>query len=77
MRLLVVLSVMFGYNASSQTVFVRECKQKEFHKTVPAGNYSGIAHIEGNKYAVVSDKSPNDGFFCFQYRCRFYFRRVD
>ena len=61
----VVLSVMFGYNASSQTVFVRECKQKEFHKTVPAGNYSGIAHIEGNKYAVVSDKSPNDGFFVF------------
>lgn len=62
---LVVLSVMLGYNVYAQTVFVRECEQKEFHKTVPAGNYSGITHIEGNKYAVVSDKSPNDGFFVF------------
>lgn len=45
---------------------VRECKQKAFPKAVPAGNYSGITHIGGNEYAVVSDKSETDGFFVFE-----------
>lgn len=48
-----------------QTEFIRENKQRSFKKTVPAGNYSGITHITGNKYAVVSDKSEYNGFYIF------------
>lgn len=53
-------------NASAQTTsvaVVRENEQVEFPDSVPAGNYSGIASLGGNYYAVVSDKSKTDGFF--------------
>lgn len=59
------LSVAFCCGVCAQTSLVRECGQKEFHGEVPPGNYSGIAHIGGNKYAVVSDKSATDGFYIF------------
>lgn len=29
---------------------------------IPAGNYSAIAHIDGNRYALVSDKQEADGW---------------
>ena len=29
---------------------------------IPAGNYSGITHIEGDRYALVSDKQEADGW---------------
>lgn len=38
-------------------------KQRKFPKTVPAGNYSGIAWLGGLKYAVANDKSPTTGFY--------------
>ncbi len=38
-------------------------KQHKFPKTVPAGNYSGIAWMGGNRYAVANDKSPTTGFY--------------
>lgn len=38
-------------------------KPQRFHKALPAGNYSGIAALGNNRYAVVSDKSEEDGFF--------------
>lgn len=38
-------------------------KPQRFHKVLPAGNYSGIAALGGNRYAVVSDKSEEEGFF--------------
>ena len=41
-------------------------RQQKFRSSVPPGNYSGIAHIGGNRYAVVSDKSPEDGFYIFR-----------
>lgn len=63
--LLSMLFSVFLYVSSAQTVVVRECEQKSFPGEVPAGNYSGIAHIGGNEYAVVSDKSDTDGFFVF------------
>ena len=44
---------------------VKVNKQQKFTKTVPPANYSGIAHIHGNLYAVVDDKSPRDGFYLF------------
>ena len=59
------LSVAFCCGVCAQTSLVRECGQKEFHGEVPPGNYSGIVHIGGNKYAVVSDKSATDGFYIF------------
>lgn len=36
--------------------------QHYFKKTVPPGNYSGLARIGGNRYAVVDDKPVADGF---------------
>ncbi len=32
---------------------------------IPSANYSGITHIEGTSYAVVSDKEANSGFYIF------------
>ena len=37
-------------------------KQRHYSSTVPAGNYSGIAWLGGERYAVVNDKSPTAGF---------------
>src|SRR5574344_2563909 len=45
--------------------FVSALSQQSFPRTVKAGNYSGITSISGNVYAVVDDKSPNDGFYLF------------
>ena len=38
-------------------------KPQKFHKMLPPGNYSGIAAIGDDRYAVVSDKSEEDGFY--------------
>ena len=45
---------------------VRENSQKAFRKTVAAGNYSGIAHLHDDIYAVVSDKSDSALYFNFR-----------
>ena len=45
---------------------VRENSQKAFPKTVAAGNYSGIAHLHNDIYAVVSDKSDSALYFNFR-----------
>lgn len=45
---------------------VRENSQKAFPKTVAAGNYSGIAHLHDDIYAVVSDKSDSVLYFNFR-----------
>lgn len=45
---------------------VREHPQKAFPKTVAAGNYSGIAHLQDDIYAVVSDKSDSALYFNFR-----------
>ena len=45
---------------------VRENPQKAFPKTVAAGNYSGIAHLHDDIYAVVSDKSDSVLYFNFR-----------
>lgn len=34
-------------------------------KDVPAGNYSGMVRLGGNRYALVSDKAENGGYFIF------------
>lgn len=47
---------------------VKKNGQHAYPKTIPAGNYSGIAWLGGEHYAVVSDKSADDGFFLFDIR---------
>ncbi len=37
--------------------------QRHFLNTVPAGNYSGITWLGGERYALVNDKSPTAGFY--------------
>ena len=64
--LFIVCVVMFCGFSNAQTTVVKDCRQVSFGKSVPAGNYSGITHLRGNEYAVVSDKSANDGFFIFE-----------
>ena len=44
---------------------VRENDQKAFPTYVPAANYSGITYLGDNHYAVVDDKSTDDGFEMF------------
>ena len=57
--------MIMATTSTAQTEFIRECGQHAFPKTVPPGNYSGITHIEKNRYAIVSDKSENNGFYVF------------
>ena len=45
----------------SQTL-VRANRQVHFKDSVPAGNYSGIAHLYDNVYALADDKAPYDGY---------------
>ena len=49
-------------------LFVPLCafSQQRFPKVIPAGNYSGICALGNDRYAVVSDKSVEDGFFVFR-----------
>lgn len=63
----VVVSLLFVLcqGARAQITVVQN-KQKAFPQTIPAGNYSGITWLGGNRYAVVSDKSEEDGFFVFE-----------
>ena len=44
---------------------VRVNRQHHFQSIVPKGNYSGLTWLGGDSYAVVSDKTPESGFFVF------------
>lgn len=45
---------------------VKEFPQRNFPKTVPPGNYSGITHLHDDVYAVVSDKSDSALYYNFR-----------
>ncbi len=45
----------------SQITMLRQQKLKKWG--IPAANYSGIAPLGGSRYAVVSDKQTEDGFY--------------
>ena len=55
-----IILLMATLQATAQQVV--QNKQRHFPKTVPAGNYSGIAWLGGDKYAVANDKSKTAGF---------------
>ena len=64
-----ILSIFLAFNllaGAQDWKVVRENPQKAFPKTVTAGNYSGIAHLHDDIYAVVSDKSDSALYFNFR-----------
>ena len=63
------LTIFLGFSllaGAQDWKVVRENSQKAFPKTVAAGNYSGIAHLYDDIYAVVSDKSDSALYFNFR-----------
>lgn len=60
------LLLLSDFVCAQEWHLVKEFPQKSFPKTVPAGNYSGITHLDGDLYAVVSDKSDSALFFNFR-----------
>ncbi len=55
----------FSQTEDSVLTVTKVHRQQSFGRTVPHGDYSGIAYIGNDRYAVVSDKSAEDGFFIF------------
>ena len=63
---LCLLSIFIPHFLFSQVPqLVRVNPQHYFQRTVPKGNYSGLTWLGGDRYAVVSDKAPQSGFFIF------------
>lgn len=62
---LAMVAVALCSLASAQTAV--ELKQQSLGKwRIGAAQYSGITALGGNRYAIVSDKEPTDGFFLFR-----------
>ena len=64
-----ILSIFLAFSllaGAQDWKVVRENPQKAFPKTVAAGNYSGIAHLHDDIYAVVCDKSDSALYFNFR-----------
>ena len=62
-----LLSSMFIFaTVHSQTIRVKEYPAYNLKKSVPKGNYSGIAKLDGDTYGVVCDKGSRDGYFKFR-----------
>ena len=66
--LLILTAFLSTLNITGQDTLsvIRINEQRNFPEEVPAGNYSGITYLGDSLYAVVSDKSPKDGFFIFK-----------
>ena len=59
--LYIIFGLLFSAMLSAQEVTLY--KQHNMKRWgIPAGNYSGITHIEGDRYALVSDKQEADGW---------------
>ncbi len=61
---LLLLISLFTFGQSVPRV-MKLHPQHHFPHSVPKGNYSGIAYIGSNQYAVVSDKAEKSGYFLF------------
>ena len=64
-----ILSIFLAFSllaGAQDWKVLRENPQRAFPKTVAAGNYSGIAHLHDDIYAVVSDKSDSALYFNFR-----------
>lgn len=61
--LLILCAFLPCIHAQGTWHVVRSNQQKHFAKTIPVGNYSGIAHVDDDVYAMVSDKSDSALYF--------------
>ena len=57
---LLLCSILLG------TSLIDAQRPQRFHKQIPPGNYSGITPLGNDRYAIVSDKTPEDGFYVFR-----------
>lgn len=62
MKRILIPCLLFAAVLSTAAQQVVQHKQHHFPKTVPAGNYSGITWLGGDRYAVANDKSLTAGF---------------
>ena len=62
---LLTVALLCAVPLSVSAQLLHENRQQKFPKQLPAGNYSGITSLGGDRYAVVNDKSA-DGFFVFR-----------
>lgn len=58
----VLVAAFVSLSALSQTTLL---KQRKFPRDIPAGNYSGVTPLGNGRFAVVNDKSAEDGFYIF------------
>lgn len=64
-KLIIPLLALLPLGVCGQTA--AELKQVAMSKwNIGSAQYSGIAPLGGNRYALVSDKEPTDGFFVFR-----------
>lgn len=66
MRILLLLLCALLAIPSSAQFQVTVNRQHAFPRSIPAGDYSGIAWMGGNRYAVVSDKEKEGGFYIWE-----------
>lgn len=66
-RYIIIFVLCFPFTVFAQVPrLVRVNSQHYFQRTVPKGNYSGLTWLDGDHYAVVSDKASESGFFVFR-----------
>jgi len=67
-RLIFTLLLLLTAAVQAPAQQAKVLRQHHFPKTVPAGNYSGITWLGGERYAVADDKSPATGFHLMSIR---------
>ena len=61
-----ILLLIISLGAAAQGYQADEIQTFNMTKAgIKPRNYSGIAHLDGSRYALVSDKEDSDGFFIF------------
>lgn len=64
-RIFIPLLMLMALNVSAQRAL--ELRQTNMSRwNIGTAHYSGITSLGGGRYAVVSDKEPQDGFFLFK-----------
>ena len=61
-RMVIYLALLLMASVQATAQQVVQNKQRHFKKAVPAGNYSGVTWLGGDRYAVCNDKSATAGF---------------
>lgn len=61
--LLILFTITLSLSAQSITL-LPQVKMSKWG--IPAGNYSGITPLGDDRYAIVNDKAPKDGWYEFQ-----------